>query len=193
MTSSRGISLNTTSMKSAHILGYPFAKFVDYWFNKWSASLFEKVDYWGLSFYAQILFDPYPISEVPRPHQLDKMGDANDKTEAYKPEVLGRILRRFYKKYQKPIIITENGICTDNDAVRVQAIKDYLAVIHEAISNGVAVKGYIHWSTFDNFEWNLGPTYRFGLLKVDLETKNRLYTEGARFYEKVTKANAVEV
>ena len=188
-----GISLNTASMKGTNILGYPVAKFVDYWFNKWSASFFEKVDFWGLSFYAQVLFDPRPISEVHRPGKLDKIGIARDKMWAYNPDALGKILRRFHKKYKKPIIITENGICTDDDAVRVQAIKDYLTVIHEAISDGVGVKGYIHWSTFDNFEWHLGPTYRFGLLKVDLETKNRLDTEGARFYERVTKANAVEV
>ncbi len=121
------------------------------------------------------------------------MGDVNKKIGAYKPEALGRILRRFHKKYQKPIIITENGICTDNDEVRVQAIKDYLAVIHEAISDGVVVKGYIYRSTFDSFEWDLGLTHQFGLLKVDLETKNKLDTEGACFYEQVAKANAVEV
>ena len=188
-----GISLNTAFMSGANILGYPVAKFADYWFNKWSATHFEKVDFWGLSFYAHMLFDPFPISEIHRPGKLGKMGLPHDKMWAYKPEALGKILRRFHKKYNKPIIITENGICTDDDEVRIQAIKDYLKVIHEVIRENVPVLGYIHWSVFDNFEWDLGPTYRFGLLKLDFETKNRLDTEGARFYEKVTKENAVEV
>jgi beta-glucosidase len=188
-----GISFNTTLMKAKNILGYPVAKIADYWFNEWSATHFEKVDFWGLSYYAQIYYDPFPISEVHSPGKLAKMGIRHDKMWAYKPEGLGIMMRRFHNKYNKPIVITENGICTDEDAVRIGAIKDYLTVIHEAIRGGIDVLGYIHWSLFDNFEWDLGPTYRFGLLKVDLETKNRLDTEGARFYEKVTKQNAIEI
>lgn len=188
-----GISLNTISMKGINVLGYPIAKLADFWFNRWTAQHFEKVDFWGLSYYAQILFDPRPVSEVHRPGKLDKLGIEHDKMWAYNPEGLGLMLRRFHKRYNKPIIITENGICTEDDTKRIQAIKDYLKVIHEAIREGIPVLGYIHWTTYDNFEWNLGPTYRFGLLKVDFETKSRLDTEGARFYEKVTKENAIEV
>lgn len=188
-----GISLNTASMKGINLLGYPVAKLAEYWFNKWSASLFEKVDFWGLSYYAQVLFDPRPISEIHRPGKLEKMGLPHDKMWAYNPEEFGKILRRFHRKYNKPIIITENGVCTEDDAVRIQAIKGYLEVIHEVIRDNVPVIGYIHWTTFDNFEWNLGPTYRFGLLRLDFTTKDRLNTEGADFYEKVAKENAVEV
>jgi beta-glucosidase len=188
-----GISLNTISTKGINLLGALVAKLADFWFNRWTAQHFEKVDFWGLSYYAQILFDPRPVSEVHRPGKLDKLGLEHDKMWAYHPEGLGLLLHRFHKRYNKPIIITENGICTDDDTKRVQAIKDYLKVIHEAIREGVPVLGYMHWTTYDNFEWNLGPTYRFGLLKVDFETKNRLDTEGAQFYEKVTKENAIEV
>lgn len=188
-----GISLNTASMKGINLLGHLVARIADYWFNRWSAQHFEKVDFWGLSYYAQMLFDPRPISEIHRPGKLDKLGLQHDKMWAYKPEGLGLMLRRFHKKYDKPIIITENGICTDDDKVRIEAIKDYLTVVHEVIREGIPVLGYIHWATFDNFEWDLGPTYRFGLLKVDFETKNRLDTEGAKFYEKVAKENAINV
>lgn len=188
-----GISLNTALMQGVNILGYPVAKLADYWFNKWCAAFFEKVDFWGLSYYAHVLFDPKPISEIHRPGKLDKMKVPHDKMWAYKPDGLGKMLYRFHKKYDKPIIITENGICTADDNKRIEAIKDYLKVIHEAINDGVQVLGYIHWSVFDNFEWNLGPTYQFGLLKLDFETKNRIDTEGARFYEKITKANAVQI
>lgn len=188
-----GISLNTISMQGSNLLGYFVAKLADFWYNSWAAKHFEKVDFWGLSYYAQILFDPRPVSEVHRPGKLDKLGLEHDKMWAYNPEGLGLMLRRFHKRYNKPIIITENGICTDDDTKRIQAIKDYLKVVHEVIREGIPVLGYIHWTIFDNFEWNLGPTYRFGLLKVDFETKNRLNTEGAQFYEKVTKENAIEV
>ena len=188
-----GISLNVISMRGTNIFGYVTAKLADYFFNVRGGTHFAKSDFLGLSYYAEVLFDPRPVSEVHRPGRLDKLGIAHDKMWAYRPSALGKLLRRMYKKYNLPIVITENGICTDDDAVRIGAIKDYLKVIHEAISGGIPILGYIHWTTFDNFEWNLGPTYRFGLLKVDFETKDRLDTEGARFYEKVTKENAVEL
>jgi beta-glucosidase len=188
-----GISLNTAFMEAKNIFGIPAAAFSDWWFIRRAASHFEMSDFWGLSYYANILFDPFPISEVHSPGKLEKLGIPHDKMWAYKPDGLMYILRYFHKKYGKKIIITENGICTNDSQKRIEAIKDYLQVIHNAIREGIYVQGYIHWSTFDNFEWDLGPTYPFGLMKIDPVTKDRIDTEAACFYEKVTKENCVEV
>ncbi|MDZ7648229.1 MAG: family 1 glycosylhydrolase [Cytophagales bacterium] len=35
------------------------------------------------------------------------------------------------------------------------------------MKKGIDIRGYYHWSAWDNFEWNLGPTYRFGLYTCD--------------------------
>ena len=188
-----GISLNVTTMRGTNPVGWLVAGFADWWFNRRAARLFEGVDFWGLSYYALLLFDPRPISEIHRAGKLAKMGIKHDKMWAYAPEGLGKFLRRFHRKFGKPIIVTENGICTDDDAVRIEAIKNYLQVIHTAIRDGVRVEGYIHWSTFDNFEWDMGDSYRFGLIQIEKDTKNRLDTEGARFYENVCRQNAVEI
>ena len=69
----------------------------------------------------------------------------------------------------------------------------YLKVIHQAIQDGVDIQGYIHWSTFDNFEWNLGPTYRFGLVRVNTYTKERQMTEAGTFYAQITKENKIDL
>jgi beta-glucosidase len=188
-----GISFNTCSFKAKNLLSIPAVKFSNWWYHKRAAALFENCDFWGLSYYAEIYFDPLPISEIHRPGMLDKMNIAHDKMWAYKPEGLASILQYFHKKYGKKIIITENGICTDNDEQRIQAIKDYLKIIHDAIRQGIYIQGYVFWSTFDNFEWDLGPSYKFGLLRLDMETKDRIDTEAARFYENVTKTNTVEI
>ena len=188
-----GISLNTACFEAQNLLGIIPSIFTDWWFQRRAASLFETGDFWGLSYYAHILFDPRPISEVHRPGKLDKLGIKHDKMWAYKPEGFLPIIRRFHKKYGKPIIITENGICTEDNEVRIRAIKDYLQVVHTAIREGIDVAGYIHWSTFDNFEWNLGPTYCFGLMRTDLVTKDRIDTSAARFYEKITSSNCIDV
>lgn len=188
-----GISLNTIETKAQNFLGIPMAKLLDWWFNTRAASLFETCDFWGLSYYAQILFDPRPISEVHRPGKLDALGIRHDKMWAYHPEGFLNIIRRFHHKYNKHIIITENGVCTEDDNFRIESIRDYLKVVHTAIKEGIYIEGYIHWTTFDNFEWNLGPTYTFGLLRVDKMTKDRIDTPAARFYEKIAQTNSVEV
>ena len=102
-------------------------------------------------------------------------------------------MRRIWGKYQKPIIITENGICTDNPQRRIAALKDYLSLCHELIEEGVPLKAYVFWSTFDNFEWNLGNTYRFGLITIDWSSMDRMNTPAADFYEQVCRENAIVV
>lgn len=188
-----GISLNTCSFEAKNILGVIPSLFMDWWFNRRAAALFKTGDFWGLSYYAHILFDPRPITEINRPGKLAKLGLKHDKMWAYKPDGLATILKYFHKKYDKPIIITENGVCTDDDDFRIQALKEYLEVVHSGIREGIKILGYIHWSTFDNFEWHLGPTYRFGLMRVDMTSKDRSDTKAARFYEKVTHTNSVEI
>jgi beta-glucosidase len=188
-----GISQNTALFEGTNPLGWVVAKLLDNLFNKRPARLFEQVDFMGVSYYAHMICTPNLISEINHPGKLAKMGYPHDKMWAYKPEGLGMILRRLHHKYKKPIIITENGVCSSDDAVRIQAIKDYMRVIHDCIKDGVYVKGYIHWSTFDNFEWDLGPTYNFGLMRIDPETKDRIDTEAARFYEDVARNNAIDV
>ena len=83
---------------------------------------------------------------------------------------------------RKPIIITENGMSTSDDNKRIKSIYDYLQIIHNGMEKGIDVRGYYHWSTWDNFEWNLGPTYRFGLYACDLETKERTKRPSADIY-----------
>ena len=62
---------------------------------------------------------------------------------------------------------------------------------YSAIKDSVDVRGYLAWSTFDNFEWNLGNTYRFGLITIDWKTMERKNTKAADFYAQVCKENEV--
>jgi beta-glucosidase len=49
----------------------------------------------------------------------------------------------------------------------------------------VDIRGYFHWSTWDNFEWNLGPTKRFGLYECNLDTKERTPRPSAEIFRKL--------
>ena len=66
-----------------------------------------------------------------------------------------------------PLFVTENGIATEDDDERVAYLDAHLRAIADARADGVDVRGYLHWSAFDNFEWSEGYRPRFGLIAVD--------------------------
>jgi beta-glucosidase len=43
----------------------------------------------------------------------------------------------------------------------------WLAATAQARDEGVDIRGYLHWSAFDNFEWAEGYRPKFGLIAVD--------------------------
>lgn len=95
------------------------------------------------------------------------------------------------KKYNLPILITENGICTEDDSLRWDYIREHLVELHKAISQGVKVIGYIYWSLLDNFEWDKGFGPRFGLVHVDYQSQKRTIKESARKFAAVAKSGAI--
>jgi beta-glucosidase len=91
----------------------------------------------------------------------------------YYPAAIGDAVRRVSKLTNRtPIIVTENGIATSDDARRVAYTTDALASLWEAAEDGADVRGYFHWSLLDSYEWG---TYdaTFGLVSVDRHTFRR--------------------
>ena len=86
------------------------------------------------------------------------------------------------KKYDLPIFITENGLADSNDSQRTEFIKKMLTQVHAALSRGIKVKGYFHWSLLDNYEWHHGFWPRFGLVEVD-RTDTLKRTPRKSFYD----------
>ena len=71
-----------------------------------------------------------------------------------------------------PLIVTENGVATSDDAQRIWYTTGALRALRAAMDDGVDVRGYFHWSLLDNWEWgHWGPA--FGLVAVDRETFTR--------------------
>ncbi|MFI7131345.1 glycoside hydrolase family 1 protein [Nonomuraea sp. NPDC050153] len=89
---------------------------------------------------------------------------------AYRPDALGIAVRNAAQVTRgTPIIVTENGIATHDDERRIQYISEALRALFAAVNDGIDVRGYLHWSALDNYEWgHWGPT--FGLIAVDRET-----------------------
>ncbi len=100
----------------------------------------------------------------------------------------------------KSIYVTENGTSgTDApdadgniyDVDRIMYLRNYLFHLQRAVSEGVPVAGYFHWSLLDNFEWADGYKKRFGLYRVDFDTQRRTPKLSAAFYRETIRRNAV--
>ncbi|EKE18877.1 MAG: hypothetical protein ACD_9C00207G0002 [uncultured bacterium] len=98
------------------------------------------------------------------------------------------------KKYNLPIYITENGLADAMDEKRAEFIHLHLQQMHKAITEGVNVGGYLHWSLLDNYEFpeTRGFWPRFGLIEIDYKTLERKPRKSFYEYAKVCKENAIE-
>ncbi len=99
-----------------------------------------------------------------------------------------------------PIYITENGCAADDyitpegtveDHERIAYIHGHLEAILEALTAGVDVAGYFHWSLMDNFEWAEGYRRRFGLHYVEFGSGRRLQKRSASYYREVVRTNSL--
>jgi len=106
----------------------------------------------------------------------------------YRPQAVAATVRRVAERFPgKDIIVTEHGIATEDDARRVAFITEGLTALHAVISDGIPLRGYVHWSAFDNFEWALGYRMRFGLIGVDRTTQERHVKPSARFLGEIAR------
>jgi beta-glucosidase len=96
------------------------------------------------------------------------------------------------KKYNLPVMITENGVCVSDDAIRWEYIAGHLRYMHKAMKQGVPVTGYLYWSLLDNFEWDKGFGPRFGLINVDYKTQQRTVRESAKKFGRVCETGVLE-
>ncbi|SHN14467.1 glycoside hydrolase family 1 protein [Cryptosporangium aurantiacum] len=90
-----------------------------------------------------------------------------------------------------PLLVTENGIATTDDAQRVEYLEGAVAGLQRAVADGIDVRGYLHWTLLDNYEWSLGYRPTFGLIAVDRETFVRTPKPSARRLGEIAAANGV--
>lgn len=107
--------------------------------------------------------------------------------EFYAPGV-STVLQAFGARYPKlPLLISEGGISTEVGARRQENIVRELEQVVKARKAGVDVRGYYHWSLYDNFEWAEGFEPRFGLFHTDYDSFERTPTAGATLFSDITQ------
>jgi len=107
------------------------------------------------------------------------------------PEALEHTVRFAAKETGVPVIVTENGIATEDDSRRMEYIHRSLAGLKRCIDDGVDVRGYIHWSLLDNFEWIFGYRPKFGLIAVDRTTQKRTVKPSAVTLGQIAQSNSL--
>ena len=151
---------NIQAKRPHNVLDEVATKIMRYAWNWW---YFRKIrkdqDFLGMNFYFTDYYQGVQKSNPELP--------LNDLGWYMEPEGLFPIILRAWTRFKKPIIITENGLADSNDEYRQWWIEETIIAMEKALSEGVDVRGYMHWSLLDNFEWAYGWWPEFGLVKVD--------------------------
>lgn len=137
-------------------------KWMRYFWNWWFLNRIDDYqDFVGINYYFS---DYYQVLKRTNP-----TFPLNDLGWYMEPEGLYPLLTRVWAHYKKPIYITENGVADGGDEYRQWWIEETMIAMERAISDGVDLRGYFHWSLLDNFEWKYGWWPKFGLVAVDRE------------------------
>lgn len=134
-----------------------------------------------------------PETDVPRMAMLDWI---------VRPQGLYRLITQAHERYKLPALyITENGAAYNDtvedgavhDPERTEYLKLHTAAVLQAKEEGVPVNGYFVWSFMDNFEWGFGYSMRFGVVRVEYETQQRIVKDSGLWYSKVARSGATTV
>jgi beta-glucosidase len=87
------------------------------------------------------------------------------------------------------VLVTENGIATDDDTQRIGFVGRALDGVLDCLAEGLDVRGYVYWSLLDNFEWAHGYRPTFGLVAVDRTTQERTPKPSATWLGQIARAN----
>lgn len=98
------------------------------------------------------------------------------------PDVLPAVIREAHKYCGAPILVSENGIDTDDDTLRCRHMAATIDELRKSLTDGIPILGYIHWTLLDNFEWRTGYAAKFGLYAVDRITFRRTPKPSAHVY-----------
>lgn len=159
-------------------------------YGEWLQAVQRAGDFVGVQTYRQIRIPGKgkplpPLPSMPFVESADKVANLA------RPEALRNAVEYIYAETKKPILVTENGLETENDERRVWYIDAALAGLHDSIAGGVPVLGYIHWSLMDNYEWERGYKPKFGLCAVDRTTFERKPKPSAAHLGGIARRNAI--
>jgi beta-glucosidase len=144
-------------------------------------------DFVGVQTYTRLRVGPDGLRSPEPGVPLTQMG------YEFWPEALAATIRRAWSVTggRVPVLVTENGIGTADDGERIRFVTRALRGVLDCLADGIDVRGYVHWSLLDNFEWAFGYGPTFGLVSVDRTTQARTPKPSARWLGGIARANAL--
>jgi beta-glucosidase len=152
-------------------------------YEPWFKAITANGDFIGVQTYTRELIGPDGVRPPPKDAKFTSAH------MEYYPQALEATIRYTAGQVRLPIYVTENGVSTDDDAQRVAYINTAVQGVANCLKDGIDVRGYIHWSLLDNFEWIFGFGPRFGLIDVDRATMKRTVKPSARVLGNIARAN----
>ena len=116
-------------------------------------------------------------------------------------------VREMYSRYRLPLLVTENGLgaydtLTEDgkihDNYRIEYLRQHIAQIQLAISDGVDMLGYNPWSAIDLISTHEGIRKRYGFIYVDrtdeeVGSLKRYRKDSFFWYKKVIATNGQDL
>jgi beta-glucosidase len=151
-------------------------------------------DFVGVQTYTRVRFGPeglrgpYVAWDSPEAGRTESESTTQMGYEVY-PSALGNTIRRAWGATGGTrVLVTENGIATEDDSKRLRFIEAALGEVQACLEEGIDVGAYLYWTFLDSFEWALGYGPKFGLVECDRQTFERRPKPGAAWLGQVARA-----
>ncbi len=149
-------------------------------YGRW-LDIADDADFIGVQNYEKVVWDAAGAAAIPDDAQRNASHAWIDATS------LRHCVEYIYARTGKPILISEHGVCTEDDTQRQQFLRDSLVDLSQVFTESIPLLGYIHWTLIDNFEWISGFSLRFGLYSFNKQTFIRHAKPSAATYRALIK------
>ena len=133
--------------------------------------------------------------------------DTTDWDWAIDPTGMEFMFRDIYTRYNKPLMITENGLGAFDeltadgkihDTYRIQYLRSHIQAMKKAIDYGVEIWAYCPWSALDLLSTSNGVKKRYGFIYVDRNDDDpkecaRIRKDSFYWYQKVLSSNGSDL
>jgi beta-glucosidase len=146
----------------------------------------DVTDIIGLNYYYSQ--DATPLRFILRGHGEQSSNYTQNGWEI-NPEGFYESLTTVFKRYGKPIVVSENGIGTQSEQKKIRYYREHVNQMRRAMSDGVDVRGYFPWTLVDNYEWAEGYAANFGLTSLNRETKELIMEPTGIWFSKFVRSH----
>lgn len=165
------------------------------------------LDYLAISYYFSQMVDSTKNVNKADSTTVNPYLDANPWGWCVDPQGLYNTLSQYWDRYQKPIIIAENGFGMYDqledgqvhDDYRISYLSDHIEQVGRAIKDGADVIAYCAWGPIDIVSCSSQQmSKRYGFIYVDLDDEGkgsgeRIKKDSFYWYKQVIATNGLEV